>query len=155
MKSLLAVLICLSVLTSCNERKVDTRAEGEKLMQVSREWAKVANTGDLEKIMSFWADSARFLYSGRPVLNGKTEIRNMVEESGKMPGFQITWEPLSVSVSETGDMGYMIEQNKITMNDSLGKPLVKYGKVVTIWKKDAKGDWKNVVEIGVDDPDTK
>jgi ketosteroid isomerase-like protein len=48
-------------------------------------------------------------------------------------------------------MAYMIEQNQITMNDSLGKPFTIYGKGVTIWKKDSKGEWKNVVEVGIDD----
>ncbi len=152
MKSVRSILFCLLVITSCIHKKVDTRAEGEKLMQISREWSKVAATGDVEKTMSYWADTARFLSSGSPVLNGKKEIRAMVEQSGKIPGFQISWEPISVSVSEGGDMAYMIEQNKVTVNDSLGRPMVKYGKAVTIWKKDSRGAWKNVVEIGVDDP---
>ncbi len=101
--------------------------------------------------MSFWADSAIFLSMGRPTLNGKNEIRGMVESSSKIPGFKISWEPVSVSVSKSGDMAYMIEQNQITMNDSLGKPITMYGKAVTIWKKDSAGAWKNVVEIGIDD----
>ena len=75
----------------------------------------------------------------------------MVERSGKIPGFKISWEPVSVSVSSSGDMAYMIEQNQVTVNDSLGRPVTKYGKAVTIWKKDADGSWKNVVEVGIDD----
>ncbi len=76
----------------------------------------------------------------------------MVVGASKIPGFKISWEPLSVSVSKSGDMAYMIEQNHITMNDSLGKPVTKISKGVTIWRKEADGSWKNVVEIGHDDP---
>ena len=141
----------LTILLGCNEKKIDRKAEGEKLMQVSREWSKSASTDNIEKTMSYWADSAIFLSAGQPILNGKNEIREMVERSGKIPGFKISWEPISVSISQSGDMAYMIEQNQVTVNDSLGNPVTKYGKGVTIWKKDANGSWKNVVEIGVDD----
>ncbi|MGZ8538998.1 MAG: YybH family protein [Chitinophagaceae bacterium] len=144
-------LLLIIILLSCNETKIDTYAEGEKLMQVSREWSRSASTDSIEKTMSYWADTAIFLSAGQPVLNGKKEIRGMVERSGKIPGFKISWEPISVSVSQSGDMAYMIEQNQMTMNDSTGKPVTRYGKGVTIWKKDADGSWKNVVEIGVDD----
>ena len=144
-------LLLITILLSCNETKIDTNAEGEKLMQVSREWSRSASTDSIEKTMSYWADTAIFLSAGQPVLNGKKEIRGMVEQSGKIPGFKISWEPISVSVSQSGDMAYMIEQNQVTMNDSTGKPVTRYGKGVTIWKKDTDGSWKNVVEIGVDD----
>ena len=140
----------LTILLSCN-KKSDSKAEGEKLMQVSRDWSKSASTDDIEKTMSYWADSAIFLSAGQPTLNGKNEIRGMVERSGKVPGFKISWEPVSVSISESGDMAYMIEKNQVTVNDSLGRPVTKYGKGVTIWKKDAEGSWKNVVEVSIDD----
>jgi ketosteroid isomerase-like protein len=63
-----------------------------------------------------------------------------------MPGFKISWEPVSVHVSDCGDMAYMIERNVITVNDSLGNPVTTHGKVVTVWKKES-GEWKNVVDI--------
>jgi ketosteroid isomerase-like protein len=121
-------------------------------MQASREWSRLASTDSIEKIMSYWADDAIFLSSGQPQLNGKIEISKMVESSLKNPDFKISWEPMTVVVSESGDMAYMIEKNQMTMKDSSGSPVIKYGKVVTIWKKDARGSWKNVVEVGVDDP---
>ncbi len=71
----------------------------------------------------------------------------MVEGSSKIPGFKISWEPQNVSVSKSGDMAYMIEKNQITMNDSLGNPVTKFGTAVTIWRKEVDGSWKNIVEI--------
>lgn len=147
----LSTILLLAILAGCNESKIDTAAEGEKLMQISREWSKSASSDDIEKTMSYWADSAVFFSAGQPPLNGKKEIRQMVEQSYEIPGFKISWEPISVSVSKSGDMAYMIEQNQLTMSDSTGTPVTKYGKGVTIWKKDASGSWKNIVEIGVDD----
>ena len=149
----LTALLFAIMLLSCNEKKVDINAAGEDLMQVSREWSKSAAFPDsIEKTMSYWADSAVFLSSGYPVLKGKKEIRGMVEQSIKQPGFNMSWEPMSVSISKSGDMGYMIEKNQVTMNDSSGKPITVYGQAVTIWKKDEKGAWKNVVDVSVPAP---
>jgi ketosteroid isomerase-like protein len=152
MHSKMILVIILTVFVGCNEHKVDTKEEGEKLMQLSREWSKSASTDSLEKTLSYWADDAIFMSPGKPTLNGKNEIRQMVEASAKIPGFGISWEPVSVSVSESGDMAYMIEKNQVTLNDSLGRPIVIHGQAVTIWKKDDKGEWKNVVEVDVKDP---
>src|SRR5829696_7927732 len=96
----LPALLFLTSLLGCSEKKIDTKAEGEKLMQVSREWSQSASTDSIEKTMSYWADSAIFFSAGQPVLNGKNEIRGMVERSSKVPGFRISWEPISVSVSQ-------------------------------------------------------
>ncbi len=155
MNSKIIIPVLLIVVFGCNEQKVDTKLEGEKLMQASREWSRLASTDSIEKVMSYWADDAIFLSSGQPPLNGKKEICKMVESSLKNPDFKISWEPMTVVVSESGDMAYLIEKNQMTMKDSSGSTVTKYGKGVTIWKKDASGSWKNVVEVGVDDPAQK
>jgi len=103
--------------------------------------------------MSFWSDSAIFLSAGTDPMNGKSEIRKMVEKSVRTPGFKMSWPPASASVSESGDMGYLIEKSQVTCNnDSTGKPTTLYGQAVTIWKKDIGGNWKNVVEVSFPAP---
>jgi len=147
----LSLLFALILLISCNQEKIDTEKEGQQLMQLSREWSKSAATDDIEKTVSYWADDAIFISSGQPTLNGKQNIREMVVGMSKTPGFKISWEPISVSVSESGDMAYMVEKNKLTYNDSIGNPIITTGRVVTVWKKNNNGEWKNVVDISVDD----
>lgn len=148
----LSLLFALILLSSCKQEKVDVETEGQKLMQLSREWSKSAATDDIDKTVSYWSDDAVFISSGHPTLNGKQKIREMVEEMSNVPGFTISWEPISVSVSESGDMAYMIEKNTMTINDSIGNLITTTGRAVTIWEKDKNGDWKNVVEVGADDP---
>lgn len=155
MKLTATVTLILFFVASCKEPAIDTKAEGEKLMQLSQEWSKAAATDSLDKILSYWADDATVLPPGQPALKGKKEIRGMLEGTTKIPGFSISWEPLSVEVSKSGDMAYMLEQNKITYNDSLGDPVTEFNRSVTIWKKDADGSWKNVVDTWNADPSRK
>ena len=116
------------------------------LMQTSREWAKAAASGDVDRILSYWADTAIVLEPDRPALVGKKAIRKMVEGTAKIPSFSITWEPERAWVSLTGDVGYLIERNKVSFADSTGKVHTQYGKAVTVWTKDLNGNWKNVVD---------
>ena len=153
MKAIITVLIVAIFISSCSqETKVDSKAEGEKLMQLSRHWSDLAKTRNIDTIVSGWADDAVMMAPGLPPLKGKAAIRKYVEEGMKVPGFSIRWEPLEVIVSECGDMAYMIERNEIIINDSLGKPVPSYNKTVTVWRKQTDGSWKNVIDMWNADP---
>jgi ketosteroid isomerase-like protein len=140
------IALTLLAITGCNQA-IDTKTEGEKLMQVSREWSKSAVERNVEKTVSYWSEDAIVLSAGQPDLKGKKAIRQMVEGSFNIPGFQISWEPKSAEISKSGDIGYLIEDTHITANDSTGKPVTKYYKSVTVWKKQTDGSWKNVVDV--------
>jgi uncharacterized protein (TIGR02246 family) len=147
MKKITLIAIMVIIFFSCNQQTVDTKTEGEKLMNVSREWSKVAATRDVEKTLNYWADDATVISAGQPTLIGKKAIRQMVEGSFKNPSFKIGWEPESVEISKSGDVGYMIEHDDLTVNDSTGNPKTQHYKSITIWKKQADGSWKNVVDV--------
>ena len=139
-------LVAIVLVASCTQ-KANTKTEAEKLMQTSREWSNAAATRDVEKVLSYWDDSATVISAGQPVLQGKQAIRGMVESSFNTPGFKISWAPETAEISQSGDLGYMIEHDDMIMNDSTGKPITKRYKSVTIWKKIADGSWKNVVDV--------
>ena len=147
---MIAVIFC-----ACKQQVTDTKAEGEKLMQLSRDWSKLAGTDSIEKTLNYWADDAVVMSPGQPPIKGKDAIRAMVIETSKIPGFKISWEPLTVSISKNGDMAYMIEENQISVNDSTGKSITEFNKAVTIWRKEKDGSWKNVVDMWNADPSRK
>jgi len=140
------LILMLFAVVACKQ-KIDTKSEGEKLMQVSREWSKIAASRDVEKTMSYWTDDAVVISAGEKLRSGKAAIRQMVEQSLKNPDFQISWEPQKAEVSESGDMGYLIELTTIGVKDSVGTPLTMKYNGLTIWKKQSDGTWKNVVDV--------
>lgn len=140
-------LIAISVLIAgCGAPEVDHEAEASALMKISRDWSTTMGKGEMDKALDVWADDAVVLPPDMAVFQGKDAIREYVEKASGMPGFKISWEPVSVKISECGDMAYMLERNVITVNDTLGNPVTTHGKVVTVWKKE-RGTWKNVVDI--------
>jgi ketosteroid isomerase-like protein len=50
-------------------------------------------------------------------------------------------------VARSGDLAYMIERNVTSFRDSLGNLITTHGKVVTVWRKDPDGSWRNVVDM--------
>lgn len=144
--SLSTFLTILTLLVGCSESTVDPDAEAQRLMQLSRDWSAMVGSGDLESAIEVWADDAVMLPPDMPVLSGKAAISEYVAGAASIPGFKISWEPDSAHVSKSGDMAYLIEHNVIEIDGENGEKIVTYGKVVTVWRKDSQGQWKNVVD---------
>ena len=122
-------------------------SEAESLMNLSREWSAKVASAPVDEWIDFWAEDAVMMPPGLPAVRGKAAIRQYVEAAGKLPGFQIRWEPESAYVSKSGDLAYMIERNVTIVNDAQGNPVMTHGKVVTVWRKGADGSWQNVVDM--------
>lgn len=58
----------------CHQSKIDKKAEGEKIMQISKDWSQAASKGDIKKIVSYWADNAFMMSAGQSPLKGKQAI---------------------------------------------------------------------------------
>lgn len=147
----ISLVVISSLIIGCNEKKIDIAAEEEKLMQISREWSQTVSTKDYEKVLSYWTDDAVIILPHQTPIKGKDAIRAMVEEDAKNPAFSISWEPLEAHVSDDGSMGYLLEKNKVTLNDST----TLYHSVVTVWRKSTDGNWKNVADISTPDATQK
>ncbi len=147
-----AVVALIASFSACAPAPPDLEAEKAALMQTSREWAQAAASGDVERILSYWADDAMVLPPDQPAVVGKTAIREFVRASLAMPGFSVTWEPEQASVASSGNTGYLIERNRFTITDAGGAMLTLHGKGVTVWRKDPNGAWKCVIDIWNDNP---
>lgn len=150
---LILVSAILFTITACKQTTIDQEAEAEKLMELSRSWAKSVKDRDVEKMLSYWADDAMVMSPNEASVVGIEALRGMVERSMKIPGFEIYWEPKEAFVSKSGDLGYVIIKNYMTMpTDTLGNTRTVFNKGVEIWKKQENGVWKNVVDISNSDP---
>jgi uncharacterized protein (TIGR02246 family) len=153
MGTLRALLVALLV-SGCASSPPGVSVEDETatLMRLSREWSEVAASGDLERTLAYWADDAVMMIPGQPPIRGKEAIRKFVESSAAVPGFSVRWEPLEAHVSASGDMAYLIERNQFSFNDSSGALVTESNKVLTVWRKQDDGTWKNVIDMWNADP---
>jgi len=147
------VVAAIGLLASCaGAARPDRQAEQQALMQTSREWAKAAASGDAERTVPYWADDAVVLAPDQPAMVGKAAIRDFINQTRTIPQFSITWEPEQATVAASGDFGYLVEHNRVTFADSTGALHTQYGKAVTVWRKDASGAWKCVIDTWNNNP---
>jgi ketosteroid isomerase-like protein len=142
-----AALAALSAIPATSQS-----ADEKALMQASRDWAKAAASGNADTMLAYWADDAVVLPPNKAAITGKAAIRAFVEESLRIPGFTITWEPQSASISADGSLGYLVETNRVSFTGDKGDAVVIEGKAVTVWRKTSVGRWQCVADIWNDNP---
>lgn len=117
-----------------------------KTEQAFSKMAEEQNTRDA--FMTFIADDGLLFRPG--AVNGKKwMIEHPVPPSDKKP--LLAWQPSFAGIAASGDMGFTTGpwEAKGDINDE--KPS-GYGHFVTVWKKQADGSWKFVVDLGISHP---
>ena len=149
----LSVLILPLVLGGCSQRGFDPATEQAKLLRRDAEWADLASAGkDVEKIVSYWSDDAVLVFPGQPVLEGKAAIRAYVAESLNTPGFKIHWVSEKPVFSPDGKLAYMRGKDELTVPGPNGAPVTVHLRGISIWRLDADGHWRCVVDISNEEP---
>lgn len=127
----------------------DLEAEAARLEALDAEWSRLASEGtDVEAIVSYWSDDAVLIAPGQPPVVGKAALREMVAATGEIPGWSISWEAEGEPrFSADGTMAWMRGTNRVTYQDADGETVVERGQGMTVWRKDAAGEWKCVADI--------
>jgi len=139
------------LLAACNPASTpafDKEAESAKLMARDAEWSNLATEGkDVDKIVSYWADDAVVMEPGQAPVEGKAAIHAYVSESLKTPGFSIHWVSQKPVFSPDGKMAYMRGTDEMTVPGPKGQPMTLHLQGYSVWRKDADGIWRCVVDI--------
>jgi len=100
--------------------------------------------------VDWFADSGVQVTPGRNIV-GKAAIREAMAPALSDSTRTLTWRPTSAEVAAAGDLGYTIGRWERThrVKDSTA---TTRGSYVTVWRKQADGSWKVVLDIGNSDP---
>jgi ketosteroid isomerase-like protein len=148
-----AVSLLLGACATATPPAFDATAESAKLLQRDAEWADLATAGkDVEKIISYWTDDAVVMEPGQPAVEGKQAIRAYVTASLNTPGFKIHWVSQKPTFSPDGRMAYMRGTDEMTVPGPKGAPMTLHLQGYSIWRMDADGQWRCVVDIANEAP---
>ena len=118
-----------------------------ELMEVDRDFARLSlEIGAHESFLVYIDDSCVLLRPNRQPVIG----RKMIEEMYSKPdtSFTLKWEPMFAEIAESGDLGYTYGIYTVEMDSPEGNSVTRDGTYVTIWRKDANGNWKFVLDTG-------
>lgn len=145
------IAACLVTLTGCNvtvQPPPDTRpADEAAIRSASAEWAKVAAAKDLDKTLSYYADDASMYPPNGPIVTGPEARRSMWTKLLSPAELVFSNSATKVEVAKSGDIAYETGTFQESFKDDKGQPVSVVGKYVVVWKKQASGQWKAVVDI--------
>jgi len=130
------------------------KATPEMLKLLEGQFMRAAAEKGSQGYMSYYADDAVEVPSGEAIIRGKINI-------AKTMGFlddknnRLTWTPVGADISNRGDLGYTYGTYEFHSKDKEGKATVEYGKYTSIWKRQADGNWKVVLDMGNAGPEPK
>ena len=144
---LLVLLVALA--TSCQTKTAaDTPGTDETaLRNLDTEWSKAAGARNVDQTVSYYAADAVVMPPNIPALNTKEAIRGLWQSMLGSPGFSGGWTPTRVDVARSGDLAYVTGNYEFTEKDAGGAPMTDKGKYLEVWKKQADGSWKCVVDM--------
>jgi uncharacterized protein (TIGR02246 family) len=110
------------------------------------QWSQVAGAKDLEKTVGFYADDGILQPPGSPALAGKDAIRTFWVAAFQDPAYELSWKTVDAGVARSGDLAYTRGSYDFTYTAG-GKVVREHGKDLVVWKRQADGSWKVVVDM--------
>ena len=140
-----ALLLAASFLAA-HEAAVDVEAAKRAIRIADLEMAKAVSDRNLEKFNTLVADDAVFF--GSDISRGREAVAKAWLPLFTDPSMFLKWQPEEVHVSASGDLGYSIGKYERRSKDPSGRPSSATGTYVSIWRKQADGKWRAVLDIG-------
>jgi ketosteroid isomerase-like protein len=117
----------------------------QSLVQAEKNFSRMsAKQGTRDSFLANLADDG-IVFDPGPV-NGKELYTKRAPSDARM-----TWDPIFADISLAGDMGYTTGPWEYRKKKSSERPSA-YGQFFSVWMKQTDGNWKVVLDGGVDNP---
>jgi ketosteroid isomerase-like protein len=143
---LVACFIVLFFTTSSTAGKSRTNP-ADDVRRADEEWMKVFSAKELDKSVAFCEEDGAVLAPNAPIAQGREAISKSFAGFFTLPNLKITWHADKASVARSGELGYTSGTYQMSFTDAGGKTIPDNGKYVTVWRKQADGSWKVVLDI--------
>lgn len=140
MRKLFPVLVFIA---ACAEAPADMSEQAEQaILAADRTMSEQATREGFNKTLLLYADSAVVKFNeGQYPIIGKNALTQLWQ--GQADTKRLSWEPFKAEAARSGDMGYTLGYWTYAAPDT-----TLYGNYYTVWKKQADGSWKFVLDGG-------
>lgn len=128
-------------------------SEAGDLLAVDREFCGRSLEAGMKVAFVEFADNAVIkMEEGRLAFRGIDSLRTgwaVPRPDGPSP---LVWEPRHAELAASGDLGYTFGYWRWPGQTADGRDTLYYGNYVSIWKRQADGTWKYVLDTGTNTP---
>ncbi len=149
MKKLICVTLLLAIVSLAFSQQAKEKSALQSMVDTELAFAHMAaEQGIRPSFMAFIADDG-ILFRPRAVKGKQWMIDHPVPASDQHP--MLSWYPAVTEIARAGDMGYTTGPWEYKNDVHDAKP-VAFGNFLTVWKKQADGSWKFVIDLGISNP---
>jgi ketosteroid isomerase-like protein len=147
----LSAIAALAIVAGCSSKPEtppdNSAAAAAAVQKADADWSAAAQAGNADAWIAFYADNAVVLAPNAPMATTKDDIQKAITNMMALPGLSVSWQTARAEASRSGDLAYTYGTYVLTANDANGRPSTDHGKYSEVWKKQADGNWKCVVDI--------
>ncbi len=149
MKKFICLMLLLGVVPFGFAQRVQKKSALQAMVDTERAFAKMSeDQGTRPAFMAFIADDG-ILFRPTAVKGKQWMSEHPLPPSDKRP--LLGWYPVVAGIARAGDMGYTTGPWEYKSGIDDAKP-VAWGHFLTVWKKQADGQWKFAVDLGISNP---
>jgi ketosteroid isomerase-like protein len=143
---------CVTVKSHATTPFVRQLGGEEQLLQADRDFADATHARGLDGWMSFFAnDAVRIKYRGGMV-KGYDAVRVGDASLFADTTVVLNWQPVEAHVFQRGGVGITIGTSQVVKRFGPDAGTVTYrGRYTTVWRRDASGIWKVIMDTGYPD----
>ncbi|MCG8435959.1 MAG: DUF4440 domain-containing protein [Gammaproteobacteria bacterium] len=149
------IAVLATILAACGsapdaDAGAGTDAGREAILSADREFSKLSEAqGTVAAFMHFLTDDAVLLPHGEAPVKGSDAIYEVLSADSD---YILSWEPQDAEVAASGELGYSWGIYRLRAQDSGAGGVVGYGKYLSVWRKQADGEWRVIADIGNQTP---
>ena len=145
MKTVLTLFSVLLLLAGCRQQKNDP----SDLVAADISFSRMSVEKGLNAaFIHFAADSVVKMREGRFPITGKDEM-SRIYRSRPDTGIILKWKPVKAEISRSNDLGYTFGEWELY---DKSRDTTMYGNYISVWKKQADGTWKYILDAGCNTP---
>ena len=149
MKKLTCLMLLLGSVSFGWAQKTTRKSPLQAMVDTERAFAKMSEEqGTRPSFMAFIADDG-LLFRPTAVKGKQWMTEHPLPPSDKRP--LLSWYPAIAGMARSGDLGYTTGPWEYKGDIHDAKP-VAWGHFLTVWKKQADGQWKFAVDLGISNP---
>ena len=120
---------------------VNRYAEEADLKATDIAWSAAAGTKNADAVAGFMTNDGATLPPSEPIAKGTEAVKKGWAGILSLKDVEISWQPSSVQVADSGEIGYTSGTYTLAFTDPKGAKANDTGKYLEVWKK-VDGKWK-------------
>lgn len=143
--------VIFAVQTSLYAQNGATIKRAAALLEADRAFARMAEEKNPREAFEFYmADDIIFVPVGETLM---TDRQKIIEYFSDPSITKIRWKPLRAEVAKSNDFGFTYGVSEMTFKaDDGGEATTRYYNYTSVWRKNKKGAWKMIVDMGNSHP---